>query len=110
MTGGEPELLLVDGLVFVAVDISGSGNRRPIDFRVAVFDVPREAARCLRDNLECAGDNIDCLPIAGKLLQIEAMHEVPDCVNVLNNVPESLAGVLRRHRRHHEGCSREVGV
>ena len=88
--GREPELVLVDDLVFVAVDIAGSGNRRPVDFRVAVFDVLRETVRGLRGNLNGACNRVNRSSVASKLAGVDVFDELP----------EALAGVLRRHRRH----------
>ncbi|MBL0158275.1 MAG: hypothetical protein IPP47_14405 [Bryobacterales bacterium] len=75
VAGGEPELLLVNDLLFVAVDVAG-GDGGPIDFGVTVLQFWRQAADASAMILERAGDGIDGLEVAGELLEVQVTHEI----------------------------------
>jgi hypothetical protein len=57
------EQSLVDGIVFVPVDVTSRRNRGPVNFTVPVPDLCGEPPRCLGHDLQSANDRIHGLAI-----------------------------------------------
>jgi len=51
MLEGAPKQRLIDGFVFVPIDISGRRDRRPVDFGMAVLQLIRQPPRRFGDDL-----------------------------------------------------------
>ena len=61
-----PDQRLVDGFIFVPVDVTCRRNRCPVDFGVPVPDLDWKPPRRFGDNLQSANDRIHSLAIPTK--------------------------------------------
>ncbi len=76
------------------VNVARSRDRRPIDFRVARFEVGRQFPRCFGDDFQRADNRIDGFGIRDKAAISQAAGKFPDQIDIFEYVPQPLSGIL----------------
>ena len=70
-----PDQRFVHAFVFVAVDISGSGDSGPIDLGMSAFEIGRESAGGLGDDFESAHDGMDRPAVLDEFAKVDIFEE-----------------------------------
>ena len=87
------------------INIPRRGDRRPIDLRVPLQYLFREPPGRLSDDLKCPNYCVNGFSVRTKSVKIEFGAKGTDRIDVVRNIGQSLAGILRRHARRRAGCS-----
>jgi hypothetical protein len=86
MVDSVPHEQFIYHLIFMAIDIPGGGDSRPIDLRMPLNQFIGESPRCFRDDLQCPHHRVNCLSVRAKSRKIQSNSKAFDRVDILDDV------------------------